>query len=223
MPKKTTIATIAFAVALLLCAWPRPATAMGPAAPAAFSGAGVNNAPVRSVHYVRHRWRQRRYWRWDHRPVWDNPGTCCNRRSGAARNRTTFRPMSGRENGTRRTVAIGVTNADVRDHVGETDAQTRHRGRCRHRHAPGIAAGDERHRNACRLAARPREFLVQKTQIFCGQYGCGRIHYGPRHRGWRWDRWGYHYRPACPTGYYYACRPGPLGYGQCACWPYQPY
>lgn len=65
--------------------------------------------------------------------------------------------------------------------------------------------------------------LVQKTQIFCGQYGCGRIHYGPRHRGWRWDRWGYHYRPACPTGHYYACRPGPLGYGQCACWPYRPY
>ncbi len=65
--------------------------------------------------------------------------------------------------------------------------------------------------------------LVQKAQVFCGPYGCGRIHYGPRHRGWRWDRWGYHYRPACPTGYYYACRSGPLGYGQCACWPYRPY
>jgi hypothetical protein len=65
--------------------------------------------------------------------------------------------------------------------------------------------------------------LVQKTQIFCGPYGCGRIYYGPRHRRWRWGRWGYNYRPACPTGYYYACRPGPLGYGQCACWPYRPY
>jgi hypothetical protein len=65
--------------------------------------------------------------------------------------------------------------------------------------------------------------LVHKTQVFCGQYGCGRIHYGPRHHGWRWGRSGYNYRPACPTGYYYACRPGPLGYGQCACWPYRPY
>jgi hypothetical protein len=73
MPKKTTIATIAFAAALLLCAWSHPAAAMGPAAPAAFAAAGVNNAPVRSVHYVGHRWRQRRYWRWDHRPVWDDP------------------------------------------------------------------------------------------------------------------------------------------------------
>lgn len=65
--------------------------------------------------------------------------------------------------------------------------------------------------------------LVQKTDVFCGPYGCGHIHYGPRHRRWRWGRWGYNYRPACPTGYYYACRPGPLGYGQCACWPYRPY
>lgn len=70
---------------------------------------------------------------------------------------------------------------------------------------------------------RPTASLIHKTQVFCGQYGCGRIHYGPRHSHWRWDRWGYHYRPACPTGYYYACRTGPLGYGQCACWPYRPY
>jgi hypothetical protein len=27
------------------------------------------------------------------------------------------------------------------------------------------------------------------------------------------------YRPACPWGYYYACRRGPYGYPQCACWP----
>ena len=65
--------------------------------------------------------------------------------------------------------------------------------------------------------------LVQKIQVFCGQYGCGHIHYGPRRHGWRWGRWGYNYRPACPTGYYYACRRGPLGYAQCACWPYRPY
>jgi len=65
--------------------------------------------------------------------------------------------------------------------------------------------------------------LVHKTGVFCGPYGCGHIHYGPRHRHWRWGPSGYNYRPACPTGYYYACRPGPLGYGQCACWPYRPY
>ncbi len=93
------------------------------------------------------------------------PGTCCSRRSGAARNRTTFRPMSGRENGTRRTVTIGVTNADARDHVGETDAQTRYRGRCRHRPAPGSTADDGRHRNACRLAARPRESRPKDANI----------------------------------------------------------
>lgn len=69
----------------------------------------------------------------------------------------------------------------------------------------------------------PAASVIQKTQVFCGPYGCGHIHYGPRHRRWRWDRWGYHYRPACPIGYYYACRSGPLGYGQCACWPYRPY
>ena len=63
--------------------------------------------------------------------------------------------------------------------------------------------------------------LVQKAQVFCGPYGCGHIYYGPRRH--RWGRWGYNYRPACPTGYYYACRTGPLGYAQCACWPYRPY
>lgn len=32
--------------------------------------------------------------------------------------------------------------------------------------------------------------------------------------------WGYWHRPACPFDYYFACRRGPLGYRQCACWPY---
>ena len=64
---------------------------------------------------------------------------------------------------------------------------------------------------------------LQKTGVFCGQFGCGHIYRGPRHRGWRWGPWGYVYRPACPTGYYYACRTGPLGYDRCACWPYRPY
>lgn len=80
--------------------------------------------------------------------------------------------------------------------------------------------------NAAAMPAAPSPAtasLVHKAQVFCGPYGCGPIHYGPRHHGWRWGRWGYNYRPACPTGYYYACRPGPLGYGQCACWPYRPY
>jgi hypothetical protein len=72
-------------------------------------------------------------------------------------------------------------------------------------------------------APRPITSLVHKTKVFCGPYGCGHIYYGPRRYRWRWGRWGYNYRPACPTGYYYACRRGPLGYGQCACWPYRPY
>lgn len=35
-----------------------------------------------------------------------------------------------------------------------------------------------------------------------------------------WGHWGYRHRPACPLDYYFACRRGPLGYRQCACWPY---
>ena len=80
--------------------------------------------------------------------------------------------------------------------------------------------------NAAAMPASPSPgpaSLVHKVQVFCGPYGCGHIHYGPHRRWWRWARSGYNYRPACPTGYYYACRPGPLGYGQCACWPYRPY
>jgi len=58
---------------------------------------------------------------------------------------------------------------------------------------------------------------VHKTAVVCGPKGCR--HYWPRH---------YvgavppppHFPPACPIDYHYACKQGPLGYGQCACWPY---
>lgn len=62
--------------------------------------------------------------------------------------------------------------------------------------------------------------LVQAAQVFCGPYGCGPIWPGPRDDRWSWAPSGHVYRPACPTDYYYACRRGPLGYRQCACWPY---
>jgi len=62
---------------------------------------------------------------------------------------------------------------------------------------------------------------VQKTAVYCGLWGCGPIWPGPRPRDQRWGPWGHIYRPACPLDYYYACRRGPLGYGQCACWPYR--
>lgn len=61
--------------------------------------------------------------------------------------------------------------------------------------------------------------LVQDAAIFCGPYGCGPVWQGPRYREWGWGP--YVYRPACPIDYYYGCRRGPLGYGQCACWPYK--
>jgi hypothetical protein len=61
--------------------------------------------------------------------------------------------------------------------------------------------------------------LVEKTDIFCGPLGCGPVWPGPRRS--EWGPWGHVYRPACPINYYYACRRGPLGYGQCACWPYR--
>jgi hypothetical protein len=72
MPKSLIVAAI-LGAAVLLGAWSSPAAVIGPAAPAALATAGINNAPVRSIHYVGYRWRQRRYWRWDHRPVWDDP------------------------------------------------------------------------------------------------------------------------------------------------------
>src|ERR1700728_3904850 len=58
---------------------------------------------------------------------------------------------------------------------------------------------------------------VQKTGVFCGLYGCGPILPGPRRWESGWGPWGYAYRPACPFDYYYACKRGPLGDGQCAC------
>jgi hypothetical protein len=64
--------------------------------------------------------------------------------------------------------------------------------------------------------------LVQKAGIYCGPLGCGPVWPGPRR--WKWAQrgpWDHVYRPACPIDYYYACRRGPLGYGQCACWPYR--
>jgi hypothetical protein len=63
--------------------------------------------------------------------------------------------------------------------------------------------------------------VVQKAAVFCGPYGCGPIWPGPRHWQPEWGPWGHTYRPACPIDYYYACRRGPLGDGQCACWPYR--
>jgi len=58
---------------------------------------------------------------------------------------------------------------------------------------------------------------VHKTAVVCGPKGCKR--YWPRH---------YVgavpppiFPPACPLDYYYACKQGPSGYGQCACWPYR--
>lgn len=73
MQKKTTMASAVFAAAVLLGSWSHPAAAMGPVAPAAPAAAVVNNAPVTPIHYAKQRWRQRRYWRWDHRPIWDDP------------------------------------------------------------------------------------------------------------------------------------------------------
>jgi hypothetical protein len=72
MPKAA-IAAVAFTVALLTGVCSHPAAAMGPVAPAAPVSAEGYHAPVQRVHYVGRRWRQRHYWRWDHRPVWDDP------------------------------------------------------------------------------------------------------------------------------------------------------
>ena len=63
---------------------------------------------------------------------------------------------------------------------------------------------------------------AQKTAVVCGPLGCGHIWRGWRRGAWSWGRpWGHVYPPACPLDYYYACRRGPLGYGQCGCWPYR--
>jgi hypothetical protein len=67
-------------------------------------------------------------------------------------------------------------------------------------------------------SAIPNTGSVQKTAVVCGPKGCK--HYWPRH---------YlgavppppNFPPACPIDYYYECKQGPSGYGQCACWSYQ--
>lgn len=75
--------------------------------------------------------------------------------------------------------------------------------------------------SAPRMIAAADSGLLQSAAIVCGAFGCGPIWPGPRRQRWGWGAWQYAYRPACPIGYSYACRRGPLGYGQCACWPYR--
>lgn len=69
---KVAIAAVAFTAALVTGAWSPPAAAMGPAAPGALAAAGSYGQPVLRIYDIK-RWRQRHYWRWDHRPVWDDP------------------------------------------------------------------------------------------------------------------------------------------------------
>jgi len=58
---------------------------------------------------------------------------------------------------------------------------------------------------------------VQKTAVICGPNGCK--HYWPRRHLSTLPP--PNFPPACPLDYYYECKQGPLGYGQCACWPYR--
>ncbi len=58
---------------------------------------------------------------------------------------------------------------------------------------------------APQLAAAPAGFPVSQNATPITQAG--------------WDGYYRAYRPACPWGYHYACRRGPYGYPQCACWP----
>jgi hypothetical protein len=227
MPRAA-IAAAVFVAALLTGVWSHPAAAMGPAAPAALAAAARAGTRVQAIHDVR-RWRQRHYWRWDHRPVWDDPWE----------------------------VLQPTIWGSPEPHYVPADVWARkwHLGHLHHWARRRDPRGFERHMleklmrnfvataaaaaalfalmpaiNAAAMPAAPAPAaanLVHKAQVlaqvFCGPYGCGHIHYGPRRYGWRWGHWGYNYRPACPTGYYYECRRGPLGYGQCACWPYRPY
>ena len=77
---------------------------------------------------------------------------------------------------------------------------------------------------AAETAAAPSEAAtantgsVQKTAVVCGPNGCKR--YWPRHYV-RAMPPPPEFPPACPLDYYYTCKQGPTGYGQCACWPYQ--
>jgi TRAP-type mannitol/chloroaromatic compound transport system substrate-binding protein len=78
---------------------------------------------------------------------------------------------------------------------------------------------------AAMTAATPSEIapateiadVVQKTAVVCGHNGCR--HYWPRRHYWG-KAPVVDYPPACAPNYHYACQRGPLGYGQCACWPY---
>lgn len=71
MGMSKTVIAATFAT-VLMGTWPHPAAAMGPAAPVALSAASAPGAPVLAIHYAK-RWHQRHYWRWDHRPIWDDP------------------------------------------------------------------------------------------------------------------------------------------------------
>jgi hypothetical protein len=59
--------------------------------------------------------------------------------------------------------------------------------------------------------------IVQKTAVVCGHKGCR--HYWPHSHYWG-KAPVVDYPPACAPDYHYTCKRGPLGYGQCACWPY---
>ncbi len=60
---------------------------------------------------------------------------------------------------------------------------------------------------------------AHKTAVVCGSSGCAPLR--PVQYEWGWGRpWGYPYRPACPEGYYFACRDDAYGRTRCACWPY---
>jgi hypothetical protein len=78
---------------------------------------------------------------------------------------------------------------------------------------------------AAMMAATPPEsalatantHIAQRTAVVCGHKGCR--HYWPHSHYWA-KAPVVDYPPACPPDYHYVCKRGPLGYGQCACWPY---
>ena len=87
------------------------------------------------------------------------------------------------------------------------------------------AAADERHRHACRPRRPPprMQHRAKDSRMSAAQYGCGRIYSVRAIVDWRMGPMGLPLSARLPDRLYYACRPGPLGYGQCACWPYLPY
>ena len=88
-----------------------------------------------------------------------------------------------------------------------------------------LLTGTLSHHAAAMTAATPSEIalatanadIVQRTAVVCGQKGCK--HYWPHRHYWR-NAPAVDYPPACAPNYHYVCKRGPLGYGQCACWPY---